>query len=498
MCIIEHKSPSTSMSAKAIPGAAQIPPSSDVEDNQTVRKGARFWLILLAICVSLFLSALEYTAVSTALPTIVHDLQGNDFVWVASAYALASTALLPMTGGLAQIFGRRPTMLGSQALFALGSALCGAAQNMRWLIAARTIQGAGGGGILAIASIIISDLVPLKERATYNGIIGFVWAIACSLGPVIGGSLTERGQWRWLFYLNLPIGGFAAALVVLFLRLKTPPGSVREKLGRMDWIGNALIIASSTSCVLGLTWGGIRYPWTSSHVLAPLMTGIIGIVVFLVYEAIFPREPIIPFTLVSNCTSLSGYIQTFIAPVQSLAAIYFIPIYFQACRDASPIRSGVEMFGYGLTVGPFLILTGISISITKRYRVQLWLAWVLVMVGMGLCSTVSADSPLAHAIGYWVLPGIGTGIIYAGTYFPVLAPLPVSENAHALAFFAFCRSFAGVWGVTIGTAVLQTQLTHKLPREFVDQFPDGVEIAYSIVPVIPTLPEPFRTQHRSS
>ncbi|GJE91677.1 MFS general substrate transporter [Phanerochaete sordida] len=476
----------------------EVSPGGDALTGPTTRKGVRFWLIFVAICVSLFLSALEYTAVSVALPTIVHDLEGDDFVWVPSAYALASTALLPTTGGLAEIFGRRLSMLMSLGLFALGSALCGAAQNMNWLIAARAVQGAGGGGILAITSIIISDLVPLRERAIYNGFIGLVWAVACALGPVAGGGFTERGQWRWLFYLNLPLSGFAAVLVVAFLRLKTPAGSLREKLGRMDWIGNALITSSSSACVIGLTWGGVKYPWSSIHVLAPLVIGIAGIAFFFVYEALWAKNPLIPFTLVSNRTSLSGYIQTFIGPIICIAAIYFSPVYFQACRNAGPVRSGVEMFGYGLVVGPMLIATGVSIARTKAYRAQLWAAWGFTMLAMGLCSTLRVDTPLARAIGVWVLLGVGSGIYFAATYFPVLAPLPVAENAHALAFFAFCRSFAGVWGVTIGTAVLQTQLTKKLPPAFVAQFPGGVSIAYSIIPAIPTLPEPLQSEVKAA
>lgn len=458
------------------------------------RKGIRFWLVFLAICVSLFLSALELTAVSSALPTIIHALEGDDFVWVGSAYALASTALLPATGGMAQIFGRRPTMLLALAMFALGSALCGSARNMNWLIAGRTVQGAGGGGLLAVTSIIISDLVPLRERATYNGLIGMTWGVASAMGPVVGGSLAQRGQWRWLFYLNLPLTGLAAILVLAFLKLRTPSGSFTEKFARMDWIGNALVVSSTSATIIGLTWGGVKFPWSSAHVLVPLILGICGLGVFLFYEATFAKEPMIPFTLISNRTSLSGYIQTFIGPILMIAATYFLPAYYQACKDASPTRSGVELFGLAVPIGPVLLMTGASIAITKRYRVQLWLAWCLTVVSMGVMSTLRADSPISHGIGYPIFLGIGAGIWYAATYFPVLAPLPVSENAHALAFFAFCRSFANVWGVTIGTAVFQTQLQKKLPQEFIAQLPSGVDLSFAIIPIIPTLDEPFRSE----
>lgn len=476
----------------------------DVAEDQGARappsgaksKGLRFWLIFLAICVSLFLSALEFTAVSTALPTIVHDLQGADFVWIASAYALAATALLPATGGMAQVFGRRPCMLLSLAMFALGSALCGSAQNMSWLIAARTLQGAGGGSILAITSIVISDLVPLAERAVYNGFISMTWSVAAGMGPIVGGALAENGQWRWLFYLNLPITAVAMVLVVLFLNVKTPRGSFREKVRRMDWIGIALVIGSSSALVIALTWGGVQHPWGSTTIVVPLVVGLVGIGIFLAYEAKFAREPLVPIWLLSNRTSFSGYVQTFVSPLLTFSILYFAPAFYQASWGASPIRSGVLLFGLVLSVGPVLLGSGASIALTKTYRVQLWLAWAAYAAGFGVLATLRAEQDIARATGALVLLGVGSGIAYSASYFPVLAPLPVRANAQALAFLQFCRSFAAVWGVTIGTAVLQTQLTRRLPPAFVQSLPGGVSIAYSAIPVIPALPEPARTQVR--
>ncbi|KIP03771.1 hypothetical protein PHLGIDRAFT_77045 [Phlebiopsis gigantea 11061_1 CR5-6] len=488
-------------SAEQLPVLEAIDSREQVEVRETFQapsRGFRFWIIFLAICVCLFLSALEYSAVSTALPTIVHDLHGADFVWVASAYALAATALLPATGGIAQVFGRRPCMLLSLGMFALGSALCGAAKNMNWLIAARTVQGAGGGGILAMSSIVISDLVPLRERPIYNSFIGLTWAIAAGIGPVVGGSLAQQGRWRWLFYLNLPLTAVAAALIIIFLNVKTPRGSFREKLARMDWIGNGLVIGSASSVVIALTWGGVRYPWVSVHTLTPLILGLIGLVFFLIYEVNYAKNALIPAALISNRTSLSGYLQTFIAPILTFTVLYFIPIYYQACWGSSPTRSGVLLFGLVLPCGVFLLVTGASIAITKRYRPQLWLGWALYVAGMGVLSTLHVGSTIARATGGLALLGFASAILYASTYYPVLAPLPVAQNAPALALFAFFRSFAGVWGVTLGTAVLQTQLARRLPADFVAQFPGGVSIAYSVIPSIPALEEPFRTEVRAA
>ncbi|KAJ3483963.1 hypothetical protein NLI96_g5968 [Meripilus lineatus] len=456
----------------------------------STKKGFSFWMVFLAICLSLFLFALEMTAVSTALPTIISDVHGSDFVWVSSAYSLASTCLIPASGGLAEVFGRRPVMLGSIALFALGSALCGSAKNMSWFLGGRGLQGAGGGAIFSLSSIIIGDLVPLRERGVFQGTTGLVWTIAAGIGPVVGGALTKEGQWRWLFYLNLPISGVAFGLVLIFLTLKTPPGTFREKLMRMDWI--------SAACVIALSWGGIQYPWTSAHVLAPLILGLLGICAFLFYEHWFATEPIIPFTLLTNRTSLSGYIQTFINPIAMFAVIYFLPAYYQACLGASPLRSGVLILSLCASIGPAVVVSGASIGITKKYRVQLWLGWILIVVGMGVLALLHPESPLSKQVGLPIIMALGAGAIYAATYFPVLAPLPISENAHALALFAFLRSFAAVWGVTIGTTVLQNELRKRVPAEYLKELPGGVAIVYSAIPLINSLPEPLKTTVRGA
>ncbi|KAH8102978.1 Mfs1.2 [Cristinia sonorae] len=470
------------------------------------KKDTAFWLVFITICVSLFLSALEFTGLSTALPTIVHDLKGDDFVWVGSGYALASTATLPLSGGLAQVFGRRAVMIIALLTFSLGSAFCGSARSMTWLIAARVVQGLGGGGLLALPNIILSDLVPLVERGKYHGIIGLTWALASAIAPLIGGALANNGQWRWFFYLNLPVCGVALALAILFLRLPTPPGTLKEKMGRMDWIGNLLCIGSTTSFIVGLTWGGVTYPWSSARVSVALAVGVAGFAAFIAYEAKLAKNPIIPWTLLQNRTSVSGYIQTFINPIGVVAIIYYLPSYYQACKGDSPISSSVNSLTVSLGMAPTVAIAGLSITYYQRYRPQAWIAWALYVVGMGSYTILKAETPTSVVIGLCVPFSIAAGILYSATYFPVLSPLPVSENAHALAFFGFCRSFAAVWGVSIGAAILQNELAKRLPNDFVDligQSATGgghstgkVNLAYSVIPIIHTLEEPLKEQVR--
>ncbi|KAJ7250590.1 MFS general substrate transporter [Mycena rebaudengoi] len=466
--------------------------------HTTVQRGPRFWLILLALGCALSLVSVELTATSTALPAILEDLNGGDFIWISSSYTLASTAILPLSGGISEIFGRRPAILSALVLFSLGSVLCATAKQLAWLIGGRAVQGLGGGMVLSVTNIIIGDLVTLQQRGFVSGVLGLSWALSAAFGPLIGGALADSGQWRWIFYLNLPISALTLVLVLILLDLPTPSGTINEKLAKMDWIGNILVVASTTAIVIALTWGGVVFPWSNFRVLVPLILGGVGMLAFLAYEARIAKHPIVPFEILSNRTSISGYLQTLLSPIVLLAAIYYLPTYYQACKGASPYQSGIDSFGLTMTLGPASIVTGVSITKTGKYRYQCYLGWVLLVVATAALTTLHEDTPLSRAIGLPSLISIGAGMIYSAGYFPVLAPLSVSRNAHALAFFAFCRSFAGIWGITVGGTVLQNELSKRLPAEFIASLPNGqgVTIAYAAIPRIEFLEEPLRTQVR--
>ncbi|KAG9044554.1 hypothetical protein FS837_007959 [Tulasnella sp. UAMH 9824] len=460
-------------------------------------KGIRFWLVIVAMMVTTFLSAIDLTSVSTALPTIVESLNGADFAWVGSAFALGSTAILPLVGGLAQIFGRRPVVLGSIAFFALGSGLCGGAKNMNMLIAGRAIQGVGGGGILAMAEIVVADLVPLSERGNYMGIFGAVWAVASAIGPPIGGAFSQS-NWRWLFYMNLPLTGIAAVLVYFCLTLKVPQDDLRTKMRRMDWTGNAIVIASTTITVVALTWAGVKHSWGSAAVLAPLIIGLVGTALFFLYEAKGAVEPVVPWELVNNRTALAGYVAVFLHGIVSTAVLYYLPVYFQASLEQGPVKSGITFFGNAFTIAPGAMICGATAVAFNMYRPQNYVGWILTTVGIGLLSLLKASSNKGMYIGFQIVEGFGLGILYTAPQFPVLAPIPVTETAHALAFFTFVRSYAQTWGVTIGATILQNELKRKLPQPFVEALTNGgghgVEIAYAAIPAIRALEEPVKTQ----
>ncbi|KAI0730581.1 Mfs1.2 [Earliella scabrosa] len=463
----------------------------EVNTSRSTRKGGRFWVVLFSLLLSTFFATLEAYAVSTALPVIVSDLHADEFVWVASAYGIASTALLPLSGGLAEVFGRRPVMLGCVALFALGGALAGAAQSMNMLIAARVVQGAGAGGMLTISQIILSDLVTLQERGMYNGLFGLMWALGGCVGPLIGGALARPTTWRWIFYMNIPASGIIAVFMIAFLRLNKPPTlTLVQAFRRLDSIGNTLLVGSTCAVVIGLTWGGVVFLWNSAQVLVPLCVGVGGLCAFLIYEWRFCEYPVVPLQLLSNRTSLSGYLQIALSAFVNITFLYYLPVYYQACLDASPTASAVDLFGFVFTTGPFAMITGATIAATKRYRPQLWLAWALMLIGLGLTSTMSESTSRAASIGYQIPTGIAIGMTYSATYFPVLAPLPLESSAPALSFFVFVRTFAQIWGVSVGGAILQNGLQSRLPQSIQQSIPGLRNIAYAVVPLVPGMPQP--------
>ncbi|THH32210.1 hypothetical protein EUX98_g1991 [Antrodiella citrinella] len=471
--------------------------TTDAEQSPPVSygKGSVFWFSFTAILVSVLLSALDLTAVATILPTLTEDLNGGDnFTWVGSAYALSSAAVLPLIGGLSDIFGRKPVMLVCIALFCLGSALAGAAQNMNMMIGARTVQGLGGGGISTVSQIIVADLIPLAERGMYQGCIGLVYSFAAGVGPIIGGAFAQNASWRWLFYLNLPISGISFGLVLVFLRVRAPPGTLSEKLAKVDWFGNVIAMAGTTLAIIGLTWGGTRFPWDSAHVLAPLLVGLALLVAFVLYEFYVPKIPTIPFRVLNNSTTFSGYLATFVHGITSISLIYYLPVYFQACLNASPLRSGVDGLPNAFLIAPFSFVCAVWIKKSKHYRIPNAVGWLLSIVGFGLLSLLKADSNTGQWVGYQILVSIGTGLIFGGPMFAILAPLPVTSSAYALAFFQFLRTFANTWGITISSTILQNELKKKLPAEFVALFPEGQEIAYAAIPKIRQLAEPLRSE----
>ena len=433
----------------------------------TSKKGWRFWLIFLAVCVATLVIAVDISIVSTALPTISADLGSEElFVWVANAYILATTVVQPLFGQMANIFGRRSLTILSVLIFALGSGLAGGASTTGMLIAARAVQGVGGGGIITLGEIIICDIVPLLERGQYSSLLSGTYAIGTIIGPVIGGLFTDHASWRWIFYINLPISGASLALIVPFLNLNYKrEGTIADRLKRVDWIGNALLTAAVTAILLALAWAGTKHPWGSWRTLVPLILGILGLVGFVgIQWSGYVAEPTTPPKLFSNRTSIAVFIMAFVHGLLLLWVIYFLPIYFQSVLLSSPTRSGVQIFPIACTIAPAAAVSGILVTIFGKYRPFHFIGFAFMAAGAGSMASLDKSSGTGAWVGFQILFGLGNGMVFNTMIPPLLASLPTTEVATATATWTFMRSFGSIWGISIPSAIFNDRINRLVAQ----------------------------------
>lgn len=442
------------------------PPDQTPQIPQPASRGWRFWAIFPPLAIASFLVGLDATIASSALPVITAELGiGDSYIWILNGYLLTSTAFLPLYGQIAQVLGRRwPTMV-AVAIFLLGSGLCGGASSSGMLIAGRLIQGSGGAGITGMTQLIISDLVSVRERGTYIGIIYAAFGLGTAIGPAIGGAIAgEGGQWRWIYYLNLPIAGLTLVMQFFFLQIVfVRKVAVRQKLRQIDWVGNFLLIASVVAILIALSWANTRYPWSSFRIIVPLVLGLVGIAVFHLYEASkFGIQPTIPPSMFGNRTSAAGLALTFVQSMLLTWQIFFLPIYFQAVQLASPTRSGVLLLPFILIGVPTSIIAGGALVRTGRYKPIHIIGFTLSTLAAGLYIDLNASSSLAKIVLYQVVSGLGCGILLTTLLPGVQASQPEAAVGPATATWNFYRAFGNTWGASIPAAIFNNQFNARI------------------------------------
>ncbi|KAI5921289.1 macrolide phosphotransferase k [Camillea tinctor] len=423
------------------------------------KRSFRFWAIMGSLSMTGLLSSIEGTIITSALPTITEALGGgNLYIWVPNAYFLASIATLPLYAQISDIFGRRWPFLCAVLIFILGSGLSGGSHSMGMLIASRTIQGLGGGGIQLLVETVIADLVPLRERGIFVALTMVAATFGAAIGPFIGGLIAERTTWRWVFYLNLPIGGVSFALLFSFLRLNYQRDqSWKSRLRRIDLTGNAIFIGSMVSVLIALTWGGVIYEWSQYQVIIPLVLGFVGLGGFLAFEWTICKKPSFPRVVLSNRTSAAAFVLTLIHSLCTYWAFYFLPIYFQSVKGQMPFISGVDTLPIFAGIIPFAMIGGWLLARWGRYRPLHLAGWATMTVAYGLLSLLNQYSSTAAWVCFQLLLAAGSGLL-AGILLPALqAPLDESLMALATGIWSFGRGFGSVWGVTIPSAVFNNE-----------------------------------------
>src|SRR5712691_1507488 len=366
----------------------------------------RIVLILIGVMLGMLLAALDQTIVGTALPRVVASLGGLEhYAWVATAYLLASTVSIPLYGKLSDIYGRRIFFIGGMVIFLAGSALAGTSQDMTQLIIYRGIQGLGAGALMPIAQAVIGDLFPPAERGKWQGLIFAVFGLTTIIGPALGGWITDTWGWRWVFYVNLPVGAIAILTAGFVL-----PRTVRRVRHTIDYLGAILLVAGAVSLLLAFSWAGTQYVWTSGQIIGLFIAAAVMLTLFFWFET-RTAEPIITPQLFKNSIFLISVFAMFLVSAGMFVAILYLPLFAQGVLGESATNSGVVLTPMMIAFIFSSIVGGQLLSRTGRYKVLAIFGFAVTAIGMFLLSRMAVTTAQGEIVRNMIISGLGAGVL---------------------------------------------------------------------------------------
>ncbi|KAM0279245.1 hypothetical protein ACHAQH_004702 [Verticillium albo-atrum] len=421
-------------------------------------------VLMLALCLAVFLAALDAVIITTALPTITHDIGASDagFAWIGAAYLLASATSVPFWGKTSDVFGRKPVLIVAQAIFMAGSLVSALATALGVLIAGRAVQGLGAGGVMALVNITVGDLFSPRERGLYFSMIGAVWGLASGVGPLVGGGLTEGLSWRWCFWINLPVSAISLVMLIFFLRIHNPRASVVRGLAAIDWLGTFTFTTATIMFLLGLELGGIDHPWDSPEVLCLLIFGLAMYALFALTQLRLARYPLMPPRLFANPSVLAVYGATFAHGLAFAGLAFFLPLYFQGVLGASPVDSGVWLLAVAVPLAICTVGVGVAIRATGRYVEIVRTAMGLMVLGMGLFTTFPARRDWVRILMFQAVAAVGVAPNLQALLIALQALVAREDLATGTATFAFVRNVAVGVGVVIGQVIFRGAMGEKI------------------------------------
>lgn len=436
----------------------EVTSTATSDDDSTVLQVRSVGLVYLALLISMAASALEQTIISTALPTIVGDLDGVDhMLWVTTGYVLASTIGMPIYGKIGDLIGRRGLFIFAEAMFLIGSIICGAALNMPALIIGRGIQGFGGGGLMVLSQAIVADIIPARKRGLYLNAMGIAWALPMLVGPLLGGLFTDTVSWRWSFWINIPLAGTAIVIAAMFL----PKYPNRQSLSNFDGWGIFTIAGAVTTLTLATSWAGVRHQWNSPLIIGLLIATVVFAVLFIFAEK-HAREPLMPLTLFHNRNFVLATVGGFIVLFALMAAMSYLPTFFQLAHGMGATEAGYMVLPASALYFFASLFSGAWIAKRGTYKILMAASFIIAAAGaIGMCTLKATTSPFV-ACGYLTVMGFGMGLSFEILVLIVQNEFPGSMVGTATSATNFFREIGTTMGASVAGAVFTGNLTRLL------------------------------------